>query len=127
MGKPISQSERIIMEVLWQEAPLTAGQIVSKVKIQSPWSDKTIRTFIQRLKEKGAITAKKMDVYYYWPSFTKEEVIATEAKSVLTKLYEGSLKKLLTNFLSDDDYTESDIEELQSHLEKLKKGRGHNE
>ena len=42
----ISESEKLVMDVLWQCAPLTANQIVTALSAKQSWSDKTIKTIV---------------------------------------------------------------------------------
>lgn len=38
MGKAMSESERIIMEILWEYGPLSAAQVTSLAREKQNWS-----------------------------------------------------------------------------------------
>jgi hypothetical protein len=57
---PISEAESHVMEVLWQQAPLSSEQIVDALQQHSDWHEKTIRTLLNRLLSKGAVEASAM-------------------------------------------------------------------
>ncbi len=48
----ISESEWEIMTVLWEEAPLTANDVISTLQERTDWKPKTIRTLLDRLVKK---------------------------------------------------------------------------
>ena len=53
----ISTAESLIMEALWRQSPLSAEDIVADVGPEQNWSDKTVKTLLNRLLTKQAITA----------------------------------------------------------------------
>ena len=114
--KRISNSEQVIMDLLWREHPLTAAQIVRRCAQDHQWSDKTIKTFISRLQEKGAIYAEKRDVLYYSPVFTREEAGRGQAKAILESMFEGSFSRMTAQFINSGDLSDEDIRELREYL-----------
>ncbi len=72
-----SENEWIVMEVMWEcEDPMTASQIIEKLKGIKEVSPKTIRVLINRLLKKGIIdyTVDTHDsrVYHYFPIKSRE-------------------------------------------------------
>jgi BlaI family penicillinase repressor len=55
----ISEAESRVMEVLWRQAPLTSEEIVAILLEPTSWHEKTIRTLLNRLLGKSAISAMK--------------------------------------------------------------------
>ena len=56
--KQISQSEKIIMDVLWEQAPLAASDIAERVKSEN-WNIRTIKTLLSRLVQKNILQTKE--------------------------------------------------------------------
>jgi BlaI family penicillinase repressor len=123
MGASISESEKVIMEVLWKQAPLTVAQIVERVMPLHPWSEKTIQTFINRLRKKKLILEDRREVLYLSPAVTAEQAKINEASDVLQRLYGGSLSSLLMNYLSAGEITRDEADELIRMLSEYKDGR----
>ncbi len=121
MGKAMSESERIIMEILWEYGPLSAAQVTSLAREKQNWSYNTVRTFLTRLKEKKAVTVEQRDKYYYAPSMTREEAGLQEARHVVKRLYDGSVKQLIACFLDQEELSEEDLDELSLLLEKKRR------
>ncbi len=112
-------SELKIMEALWKEGDLTAGQLAKILKEQTGWNRNTTYTIIKKLIEKGAIER-------YEPNFTckalitKEQVQQQEANELIGKLFDGSAEMFLSAFLSGKKLSQDEIENLKKIVEKLK-------
>ena len=69
----ISEAESRVMEVLWQRAPQASDEVVAALRTSTDWHEKTIRTLLNRLLGKGAISAEREGRrYLYSPVLTRE-------------------------------------------------------
>lgn len=117
----ISDAEWEIMKVLWAGAPRTAGEIIEALEGSKEWSPKTVRTLIKRLSEKGAIGFNQTGrIYLYFPLVQEEECVQSETKSFLKRIYGGTLRPMLVNFLQDEKLSREDIDELKRILDERK-------
>ncbi len=55
MGIKLYDSELKVMEILWKEGELTAGQIAKILKEEIGWNRNTTYTVIKKCIEKGAV------------------------------------------------------------------------
>ena len=55
----ISEAEHQVMKVIWNDNPITAMRIMKKLTKVADWKLNTIKTFINRLLNKGAIGYNK--------------------------------------------------------------------
>ena len=55
----ISNSEQQLLDILWQESPLTVGQDIERVQASTDWHANTIKTMLTRLSKKGAVVRSK--------------------------------------------------------------------
>ncbi|MFS1514731.1 BlaI/MecI/CopY family transcriptional regulator [Chengkuizengella sp. SCS-71B] len=118
----ISEAEWKIMKVLWRVSPLTSAEIIEALKKDTSWSPKTIHTLISRLVKKEAIGVKKGSRFkLFSPLVTEEECKSLEAKSFLEKVYSGSVKMFIANFIKDEKLSQEEIEELERILEEKKR------
>jgi BlaI family penicillinase repressor len=121
--KSISDSEREVMKVLWAESPLSLSEIVERVQRKSTWSVKTIQTFVNRLRQKGALVANRGEVYTYVPAVSMEETRVSEVQRVVEKFYGSSVNQFITSFIGNAKLSEKDLEELTAYLSDLKNRR----
>lgn len=118
----ITDSEWMIMKEVWKNPPTTSGEIIKKLEDSVDWKPTTIKTLISRLVKKGVLGCNKSGSRYsYYPILSEEECKRHENKSFLTKIYGGSVKPLLLNFIKSEELSQSDIDELKSILDDMSK------
>jgi Predicted transcriptional regulator len=86
----ISDAESRVMEVLWQKAPQTSEDIVAALLAPTGWHEKTIKTLLNRLLGKGAVSAEKDGRrYLYSPQLRREDWQRLESRSLLDRVFGG--------------------------------------
>lgn len=115
----VSDAELEILEVLWEAGEaLNATQIRAKLNERKDWERTTVLTLIRRLVDKGVITQKKQEVYYYNPVLKREEYIRQETRSFVDKFFSGSSKKLAAALVSDEQLSQEEIGELRDFFNR---------
>lgn len=119
----ISEAESIVMEVLWQRQPLTAEEVVAALVGSRQWQEATIKTLLNRLLKKGAISASKDGRrYLYSPVLRREDWVSDESQGLLQRLFEGRVAPLVAHFSRHRKLSRKDIAELRRLLEELDDG-----
>lgn len=119
MEMKLFDSELKVMEALWKEGDLTAGQLAKILKEQTGWNRNTTYTVIKKLIEKGAVER-------YEPNFTcravvtKECVRQGEATELIDKLFDGSAELFLSAYVSGKKLSSDEINGLRRIVEELK-------
>ena len=115
----ISESEWLVMRVLWSNGPLTANEVVKELTGKTKWKPKTIKTLITRLMKKGAVKFEKEGrKYRYYPAVSQAECVRMERRSFVRRVYGGTTKPMLAAFLEDAKLSAEDISELRKILEQ---------
>lgn len=115
----ISESEWLVMRVLWSNGALTANEIVKELTGQTKWKPKTIKTLITRLMKKEAIEFKKEGrKYRYYAAVSEAKCVGAQRRSFVRRVYGGTMKPMLAAFLEDADLSAEDIAELREILEQ---------
>ena len=118
----ISESEWEIMNVLWDKAPQTANDIILSLQESTDWKPKTIRTLLDRLVQKDVVGVNKdQRVYTFYPLYSQEECQRAETKSFINRIYGGTMKSMLVQFIHEDTLSDDDINELRTILNKKPK------
>ena len=118
----ISESEWLVMRVLWSRSPLAAQEVFEELDGKAKWKPKTVKTLIDRLVKKGAIQFKKDGRrYMYSPAVSESECIATERRSFVRRVYGGTVTPMLAAFIEEADLSREEVEELKRMLDE--KGR----
>lgn len=121
----ISEAEWEVMNVLWKKTPQTANEVISSLQEQTNWKPKTVRTLLDRLAQKKVVGVNKdQKVYTFYPLYSQDDCQHAEAHSFIKRIYGGTLKSMLVQFIQEDSLSEKDINELRAILdEKPKKKR----
>jgi BlaI family penicillinase repressor len=115
----ISESEWLVMRVLWSNGSLTANEVVKELTGKTKWKPKTIKTLITRLMNKGAVKFEKEGrKYRYYPAVSEAECVRMERRSFVRRVYGGTTKPMLAAFLEDAKLSAEDISELRKILEQ---------
>jgi len=115
----ISESEWLVMQILWSKSPLTANEVVEKLAGKTKWKPKTVKTLITRLTKKGAVKFKKEGrMYRYYPAISQAECVRMERRSFVRRVYGGTTRPMLAAFLEDAELSAEDIAELKKILEQ---------
>ena len=116
----ISEAESAVMGVLWRQHPLAAEEVVAALAASREWQDATVKTLLNRLLNKGAITAAKDGRrFLYSPVLKREEWVLQESRGLLDRLFDGRVAPLVAHFSQQRKLTKKDIAELRRLLEDL--------
>jgi len=119
----ISEAEALVMEVLWQQQPQGADEICAALAEQQ-WQDATVKTLLNRLLNKGAISAVKDGRrYLYAPLLKREQWLASESKGFLDRMFNGKVAPLVAHFSRHRKLSKADIAELKRLVEELDDGK----
>jgi BlaI family transcriptional regulator, penicillinase repressor len=121
----VSDAEVEVLQQLWLEAPLSAQDIIDRLEKQRGAHPKTVKTLINRLLNKGALSYQEENrKYLYFPLIKKEDFYRTKTESFLGKFFEGDLLPLVSLFSSQKKFSKKQINELKQLIEKLEASHG---
>ena len=116
----LSQSEWHVMEALWSSSK-TLMELVKELQDSAGWAKSTVTTMVRRMEEKGLITyAQEGRTKIFRAAVQREDVVAAETDSLLSRAYHGSARLLMNTLVSQNQLTKSDIEELYAMLQEGK-------
>lgn len=118
-GQNISDSEWKVLEVLWDKPGSLIGEIRQALS-DSGWSYSTIKTLVLRLTQKGALKVEETDKgKKYYPAVNETRCRIRETKNFLDRIYNGSVKMMVSNLVKDSNLSKDDAEELLSLIDKM--------
>lgn len=116
----LTDSEITIMNILWESGSLKAGEIAEITLKEKGWKRNTTYTLIQRLIKKDAIM--RTDPNFICTAIPKQdEIRIEETKNLLQKMYNGSFKLLVQNFVNKESLSREEIEELRNIIDEVDK------
>jgi BlaI family penicillinase repressor len=115
----ITEAEWKVMEFLWKN-PLSTMSDIRAALEPSGWNSSTIKTLVTRLVQKGAVeTDGKTRNSKYFAVVTEEECKTRETRNFLDRIYNGSVKMMVSNLVKDSRLSKSDAEELMNLIDKM--------
>ena len=116
----LSHSEWNVMETLWK-GPKTLMELVKELQDSAGWAKSTVTTMVRRMEEKGLIAySQEGRTKIFRAAVQREDVVAAETDSLLSRAYHGSARLLMNTLISQNQLTKSDIEELYAMLQEGK-------
>ena len=112
-GISLSDGEWKLMNLLWDEAPLTMGRMVDSMRAETGWTKSTVSVMLRRLAEKGAVRVdpegpRKL----YYPLIRRDDAVRQEARSTLKKIRMDRIGLLVSTMAEETDLSPKDIDEL---------------
>ena len=108
------------MEALWKQSPLSAEAIVELVAEEQKWTEATVRTLLNRLLNKKAISAAKDGrKYLYCPIVKRADWVQQESQSLLDRLFDGQLAPFVSHFSQSKKLSRKDVQELKRLIKDM--------
>ncbi len=121
----ISDAESLVMDVLWRGQPgMPAEEVIAALVSEQRWQEATIKTLLNRLLKKGALSASKDGRRYLYTAVLKrEQWVSSESTSMLDRLFGGRVAPLVAHFGKHRKLSAADIAELKKLVEELGDGK----
>ncbi|ALO33934.1 CopY family transcriptional repressor [Colwellia sp. MT41] len=130
----ISNAEFEVLAALWQNHPASANDIIAKLNDSAndsgsvdknqdkQWHEKTVKTLLNRLVKKQAISFEKQQRHYiYSPLLERETYTQNESKSLIERMFSGKLAPLVAGFAKQNELNKDDISALKSLISDWEK------
>ena len=115
----IHEGEYRFCLIMWEHAPISAAQLAKLCQDQLGWKRTTTYTVIKRLGERGIL---KNEDGVVTALISKEDAQAYEIDELVEKRFEGSLPAFLTAFTKRQTLTDSDLDEVQQMIDRIRNG-----
>ena len=118
MSIKLFDSELKVMEILWREGDLSAGEIAKILKNETGWNRNTTYTVIKKCIEKGAI--ERFEPHYMCHAMvTKSYVQQAESSELINKMFDGSIENFFAAFVKGNQLSSGEIERLRQMVEEM--------
>ena len=118
MDVKLFDSELKIMEILWKDGEVTAGQLAVLLKEQTGWNRNTTYTIIKKLIDKGAVERREPN-FVCRALIAREQIQQQEADALIGKLFDGSAETFLAAFLNGKTLSGAEIARLRELIDSI--------
>jgi BlaI family penicillinase repressor len=122
----ISDAEWDVISVLWDaDGELTSNEVVERLAKPKGWSPRTVKTLLNRLVKKRALSYQiDGKRYLYRPAVAREQCVRAESRSFLSRVFGGAAGPMLVHFVTHADLSPAELKELEQALTARKQQHG---
>jgi len=123
LANQISESELIVMQVIWQATePVSVQYVQDQINETEGWQYNTIATFMVRLADKGFLEICHQDgrgrTRLFVPKISEEDYLKSHLKQTIKRQFRGSAKAFFAAYMSQEKLEKDEIDELREWLDK---------
>lgn len=115
----IPEGEYRFCLIMWEHEPVSTLELVKLCQEKLAWKRTTTYTVIKRLGERGVL---KLENGIVTSLISKDEAEKAEIESFVESKFGGSLPAFLTAFTKHQDMSDSDLDEVQQMIDRIRKG-----
>ena len=116
-NKKMGVIESRFADFIWNDEPITSGQLVKMAEKELGWKATTSYTVLKRLCERGIFQNKDGAVTSL---ISREEYYALQSEQYVEETFGGSLPAFLTAFGTRKKLSEKEIDELQKIIDGMR-------
>lgn len=115
----LCESEYRFMNVIWENEPLTSGELVTLCEKTLGWKKSTTYTVLKKLCQRGV--AQNRDTVVA-SRVARDDVRSYESERLVERAFDGSLPGFLAAFLGGKTISEQEAAELKRLIDAHKEG-----
>ena len=117
----ISDAEWQVMKIIWMQGEQTSTDLIRVLAERFDWSKSTIQTLLARLVEKECLTRKKEGKFFVYSALlTLDQSRDLLVQDIKDKVCSRRIKNLLADLITECDFTQADLEDLETAISKKK-------
>ena len=115
----LSKAEWIIMKKVWELKKTNVREVCEELNNSQNWAYNTVRTMMERLREKGYLSGKKVgNMYFYQPCVSRRKIALAALDNFADKVFDGAIGSIVSYLIKREKLSESEMEEIKRLLEK---------
>ena len=116
----LPDAELAVMQAIWSRGGEVSRSDIEGALAPHGWSANTVNTYLTLLCDKGFLTSRREGRNnLYTPLVSKDKYLEFESRSVLKRLYGGSLGSFMAALNAEKPLEQSEIDELRRYLDEL--------
>jgi len=116
-GMKLGVVEAQFADIIWQNEPLSSGELVKLCEEKLNWKKSTAYTVLKKLCERGIFKNENGTV---GSVVSKEEFYAIQSEKFVDETFEGSLPAFIAAFTARKTLSKKDIDEIRRMIDSYK-------
>ena len=115
----LSKAEWAVMNKVWDLQKTNVREVCEELRSTQNWAYNTVRTLMERLREKGYLSAKKVgNTFFYRPRVPRRRVAREAVESFADKVFDGAVGPIVSHLIREDRLSPSELKEIRHLLER---------
>lgn len=113
----LTKAEEDVMHLIWESERCTVSDLLERIGEPKP-PHSTVSSVVRILEKKGFVGHKAYGkTYEYFPLIAKEEYGKRSLKDVLRSYFDGSVSRLVSNLVQEENLSKEELDELLRKLD----------
>ncbi len=123
---PLSDSEREVLNVLWNKGPLTTKRIRGELEgCGRDWAPTTVGTLLSRLEKKGYVDVDKSEfVHVFKAKVSCKSVLSQRLREVANAYCDGRTSPLVLALVENQRFTPDEIKQFRELVDRMEQEQG---
>lgn len=116
----LSETEWKVMNVVWEDHPVSARHVYEKVEGETGWAFDTVRTILNRLAGKGALRSElRRGTAFFTPILTRAQARHSAVSWIADRAFDGAYGALMHFLVSEKELSREEKEMLRKLLAEM--------
>ncbi|AKF83929.1 BlaI/MecI/CopY family transcriptional regulator [Myxococcus fulvus] len=121
MKKPVGEQELSVLRYVAEHGPATVGEVAERFGEAQGLARSTILTVMERLRQKGYLTRRKVDgVFQYASPVPEGELLRGVVDDFVHRTLSGSLSPFAAYLSEAEDVSDAELAQLQDVVARLR-------
>jgi len=119
----LTRREREIMNAVFALGNKASAEDI-RARLHNPPSDSSVRVMLARLEKKGALKHQQDGVRYLYSATTSPSAAKrTALQQYLHTFFGGSLAQMMTSLVADGAWSDEELADLKTQIDRVRKER----
>ena len=114
MDIELGEVQAMFADLIWDNAPVSSGELVELCREKLGWSKATTYTVIRRLSDRGVLKNENTIVSSL---ISKEEAQASRLNEMVEETFQGSMPAFIAAFSKTKKLSRQEVEQLQAMID----------
>ena len=120
----LTEAEWVIMKVVWEQQPCTAGAVQESLTETKAWAYSTVKTTMDRMVEKGFLVIEKIrNLQLFRSQISEVEAKRAEFRKMLKRAFDGALTPMMQFLIEHEGLSKDEAAQLRQLVGKTDAGK----
>ncbi len=115
----LTEAEWVIMKVVWEQEPCTAGTVQETLAETKDWAYSTVKTTMDRMVEKGFLAIERIrNLQLFHSTLSEVEAKRAEFRRMLKRAFDGALTPMMQFLIEHEGLSKDEAAHLRKFVGK---------